>query len=366
MLAEPGTCPSAEQFVVADGQEWNADAPSFFSIDAALLDEYVSDPLLEGGCAYAASDVLTANNSASTYRNVTVLYLHLGEDGWRSSDELGDWAESAGGTSVGRTFADGSQEPDGSLFELPTEFSGWSGALLDMSNTLIDDVTPEFTQGEEGRLNFNLDEADVDALVSAGTAADGPTVILSDSWTDDNGYSYSVSLYAPAINVDMDTVDALPGKANLSYSIEFLGQIANTTAARNAPTPSLAVMPIWSSDSPVCSTEAATAAFGSNDVGMEERWCTVLGDGIDLFPSNPDGTETTSITAGDRPALSASGSRAVNDVEEASAESVATALKSPAAYVIGRTAGENLTECLVRNNFLMSTSTAETGCRLED
>ena len=78
------------------------------------------------------------------------------------------------------------------------------------------------------------------------------TVLLKDAWAQ-SGYSYKLDINSVTPTVEVDTLRAKPGKADISVSFEIKGTLINTTPQRIAPLPdTIAIEPLWSKDSPVC------------------------------------------------------------------------------------------------------------------
>lgn len=197
---------------------------------------------------------------------------------------------------------------------------------------------------------------------SPAPAVNPNTVELSDSWTDEVGYSYSVKVDSFSANTSVDTAGALPGKAVITYSYVVSGSVSNTTAGRIAPMPNYELIdPIWSAGSPVCGalSSSSNQAFASNEVALQTKYCSVLQGGAAISPKNASGTLAIGATV---PAVSMFGYKI--SVDEATAQVVAAALKTPEMWITARNSGAGWqTSCLVRSGaYYVTQSTGATGC----
>ena len=61
--------------------------------------------------------------------------------------------------------------------------------------------------------------------------------VLTYSWTNVDGYSYTFNLFVKNIGVSADTKNAKPNMAKITATYSIEGQIMNTTPNRNAPLP---------------------------------------------------------------------------------------------------------------------------------
>lgn len=189
--------------------------------------------------------------------------------------------------------------------------------------------------------------------------AAGP--LLTDTWTDDDGYSYEFSVLTAEGTASKDVANAKPGEANLTWSYTITGEVTNTTPERNAPMPSLRVEPVWPASSPVCSLGwlLIQPAFNSNTDGREEAWCT-LGNA----PWQPL-TDGNQIMMNETVAVNASVSNPIEvPAPEADADAIIAELQAPPMWAIARNTGENLlTDCLLSSGgYYLSVATGDTGC----
>lgn len=113
------------------------------------------------------------------------------------------------------------------------------------------------------------------APTGVGGAA-APTVttgiLLDDSWTTSDGYSYRVVLYRPvAPQTTLDVANAAPGRADLSFVLKVSGTIFNLTAGHNAPVPDgLRVAAGWARPNIVC--DALDASMADN-AELNDSYC---------------------------------------------------------------------------------------------
>lgn len=286
----PDGCPTAEDFSGAyvDDPQW-ADG-----LTVEHLDSDVSATLPAGGCAYAEHEVRTAGDGASTYRRVYVWYFNLGEPGKTTTAELAAWAVAAGGA----VSAD-----DEDNYDLPTSFSGWSGADLVMvdgegsSFGWAEDVIPEFTQGANGRVEFMLGSDRVGALVAAaasgGDAPDSMTGIIA---IDNTERSYGSIGAITLTAVDPDTGASTATRTfNFPTDVVPVINAGNPYFARQAFDPGLQRI-------------AATQTF-SSDGSAHAGWVTATGQFVDVTAAVAgDQSDFSSAITHTSPAFGADGS----------------------------------------------------------
>lgn len=212
------------------------------------------------------------------------------------------------------------------------------------------------------RTNCDGDYSVAEAATEESPApADEPSPpVLTDTWTDNDGYTYSFTLDTAAAEATKDVANAKPGEANISWSYTFSGTVTNTTPDRNAPSVELKVQPMWAAGSSLCSLigPLVDRAFDSNTAGREEGWCTRTNFPFSLSTSGDipmDGLATVQTSGGSVYAIA---------VPEANAEAIMAELKSPTLWAVARDQGDGrLTDCLLASGgWYLSKSTADTGC----
>lgn len=178
---------------------------------------------------------------------------------------------------------------------------------------------------------------------SAGaSAAPGAEVILTDAWTDSDGYSYSVALSQPTASVTSDVANALPGEVDLSWTYEFTGSITNTTPERNADMPNVYTSPMWPASSVICSTVlVGYTAFSTND-SQDEEWCSLPN------APYPLSIESSQLAVNESASIVTSISQGLPlSVPEASADQIVAEMENPPVWAFGRQTGG--TGCLLEN-----------------
>lgn len=208
---------------------------------------------------------------------------------------------------------------------------------------------------------------DVDTeIVEEEPEPEPPAVsMLTDQWTDDIGYSYSLEVDEPTISVSKDIANAAPGTANVTVNYEVTATISNTTSERNAPVPrDLKLEPLWDSTSVPCTllANAYYRGFASNTEGMSERWCSA-GSPLSLSSQYPEiSVDSTDVLIGTKQVTVA--------VPEDQAEAFMDAMQQPAIWALGRKGGENQDlyyGCLMESgSYYLSVATGDTGCPVQD
>lgn len=209
----------------------------------------------------------------------------------------------------------------------------------------------------------NHDAPSVVEEVEAEPTPVAPSAILTDTWADDDGYTYTFSLYTATGTATKDVANAKPGEAIITWSYSLAGEVVNTTPERNAPIPNyLRIIPVWPADSPLCVLGLAGIqwAWDSNVPGMEESWCTVMNTPFSLSNLNADEipmNSTLPVTTDVTVALPF-------PATEADADAVVAALQSPVGWAVARDTGEGrMTNCLIDSgSFYLSVATIDTGC----
>lgn len=205
----------------------------------------------------------------------------------------------------------------------------------------------------------------------AVTTPAAPSLSLTDSWTDSNGYSYKLTLDTLTSSSTTDTANALPGKADVSYTYTASGTLENTTAQRNAPYPvgalgpsSILVEPVWTAGAPACSGSNTYPAWSSNTPGRADAHCTVVGTPLTVEPTTPDSSGSAQdIPMNGSVAVSATFTNSTT-VAQSAAPATSTSLNTPTLWALGRADGAGLLQdCLLASGGIyLSVSTAPTGC----
>lgn len=307
VYAIPEGCPTAEEFSQARFGENDRLDP----IDFALLNAEVNPPMPEGGCAYTRRQVGTADNSASTYRQVIVHYFNIEEPGRRTSAEMRDWGISGGGTPtaiVDFETGEATGEFSETALTLPIEFSGWTDSTVfwregeDLGFWLDQDVIPAFIQGAFAQLSFSMDEERVNALVEAsqsGAVVADPVTALSQglaaafsstfSIADDEGYTADIAISGRLQPWTSDVVDAPPGEFNAVASADVAGTQTNTTPARNVAFNGVAVVVLYPRGPEGCVDSVGVSAGN----GSGSTYCFVELGRLPTAALGPDEVQTT-------------------------------------------------------------------------
>ncbi|CAN5160779.1 hypothetical protein BH11ACT4_BH11ACT4_24570 [soil metagenome] len=181
-----------------------------------------------------------------------------------------------------------------------------------------------------------------------------PSLSMPLPWTvsieDRQGYTYELTLNSASIAFTEDTVNALPGKTDITYIYDIQGSLLNTTPGHNAPIPTeLLLMPIW---------DSGLTDFCSEWVSKEvaKGYCTLFTQGIEF--EAVDGVAQIPVK-GQTPIQAVFGRVAHYPEDQvAAAESV---FANPAGWVIGwpESSAKN---CLVRTSVWFLAETIHTGC----
>lgn len=201
---------------------------------------------------------------------------------------------------------------------------------------------------------------------STPTPTPTPTVRLADSWSNNEEYSYEVTLEPTAVSVTTDVADAKPGYAILEVSYGFTGLLKSTTVGHNAPYPDLIAVPLWVAGSPACSVSNVadintyTAATGPGVPQVCEIGATAFGGIPMVLPTGPDSKSTVIPPGGVFDVGVSYGFKLT--VTEGDAATLTTVFEQPSVYAIARDEGPLGTRCLAMNGFWVSVATGPTGC----
>lgn len=170
--------------------------------------------------------------------------------------------------------------------------------------------------------------------VEEGGSSPVADVILTDTWTDDIGYTYSFELQRPQATVASDALNAKPGYVLIDWMYTSLGELSNQTPDRNAPLPSLQVQPIWSSSTALCAYASPDdhnfrQGLSYPDSDNEDQWCTLAASLEKLH-----GPDTIDVD-GSAP-VENTGTRNQLEVPEDLADALIADLKAPTGWVLGR------------------------------
>lgn len=200
---------------------------------------------------------------------------------------------------------------------------------------------------------------DVAAYLQGDSSTLPAPAALADSWTDSQGYSYSLKLQATTPVVTADVANALPGKVDISAALSMTGTLTNTTAGKNAPMPSVVAQPVWTSTAPTCTGAYHSDAFASNNAGVATSFCAISGD-PGLVTPIAGGTQ---IAAGSSVDVRVLVSNKITYPQVSQAQALAS-LASPTAWALARNEGQGLLYgCLMMSGgYYVSTSSAPTGC----
>ncbi|MYV31004.1 hypothetical protein GQ649_27700 [Rhodococcus sp. DSM 6344] len=190
------------------------------------------------------------------------------------------------------------------------------------------------------------------------------SVVLSDKWSDFDGYTYEFTLNEPnSMRISADTVNSRPGEVTLEVEVLLEGTVTNTTPARNAPMPTdLYAGGIWGYQSPVC----------MSDAGFDRRiegFCSI-GQAVELYPADSSKIQigrAAGLAPGESVQVISEWGRSNLVLKEADyTESLKNSLATPDAWIFGRpgrTEPQPLTSCLlVSGGNYLSVATVETDC----
>jgi len=298
----PDGCPSTGEMGLAF-----IDDPDFFEvIDASLLDSELTIALPAGGCGFARIDRANTDPGKAA-RTILVWYFNIGEPGKITRNQLVNWSRDAGGVPMVSTFGDVETTDESGLdFDLPIEFSGWTGATVAQKSgyLLTEDTIPEFTQGSTGTIIFTLDADRVAALVAASGNGDGsidPTTALAQgltasgrvelSVTDSEGYTFDAELSVKLDPYVSEIENSIPGEFDAVTRSNLSATITNTTGGRVARSPWFSVIAIYPDGSEFC-----TALGDLSDDAENETYCQVpLGV---FYPVDLDVGGSQEVTSG--------------------------------------------------------------------
>ncbi|MFE4951034.1 hypothetical protein ACFQ9V_13110 [Leifsonia sp. NPDC056665] len=307
----PTGCPTGKDL----GKSFLDKPDQYVAIDFKLLAGQVAKPLPDGGCAYIDGDVHTSNNSTNTYRQIAVWYFNVGSPGKQNAKELAAWAVSAGGTPA--VTSDAGVTPQttdqtGLNFDLPESFTDWTGGTLSQVDGVSTKwgwnpkIIPEYTQGAQAQIEFNIYSEKADAILKAsktGTGAQDPTKMLSQglaatftttvSITDQQGYTAKATINGTLQPWTKDVANAAPGKMNPVSVAALNATVTNTTAQRNTTTPPMTVVAVYPASSAVCGSGRGGSIYTRN--GSTSTYCGVDLGSLDKAALTPDGTQTLAM-----------------------------------------------------------------------
>jgi hypothetical protein len=268
----PEGCPSPAEFATAS----TGASRTYEGIDLTLLNTYLETPLPDRGCAFASTEVRSAESSSSTYRMVEVWYFNLEESNNPSWDDLALWAESAGGTEIDEVRWN---------FDLPESFSGWTGSWIanglsdDGSWAWSEDAIPEYTQGKMASAWFGLDEEEVTSLIDAqesGVDPGDPTSFLANGAAipltgsidavNEEGYSWTIDLDGQMEPFISEVADSIPGEFTATTTVSYAGSATNTTPGRNADGAGARVIALYAAETDLCRTKLSNGALSSDEI----------------------------------------------------------------------------------------------------
>lgn len=208
-------------------------------------------------------------------------------------------------------------------------------------------------------------ETETETEVEAGLdlVPEGPhEPLLTDRWTDPDGYQYQFNLLSAWMSVTKDVLDARPGYANIRSVVYIDGELENLTPERNAPmTDALRIGPVWSAESTICNIDAGPIEeYGPGDGDAPQPWCHLRSAGHSL-----DTLETT-VPVGSALLLEAGRGTIdfpwILEVPEELADAVVADLEDPTIWVISRDEGDGLQGCRSSGGFYPSQATGDLGC----
>ncbi|EEN87721.1 hypothetical protein RHOER0001_5302 [Rhodococcus erythropolis SK121] len=190
------------------------------------------------------------------------------------------------------------------------------------------------------------------------------SVVLSDKWSDFDGYAYEFTLNEPnSMRISADTVNSRPGEVTLEVEVLLEGTVTNTTPARNAPMPTnLCAGGIWEYQSTVC----------MSDVGFDRRiegFCSI-GQAVELYPADSSKIQigrAAGLAPGESVQVTSEWGRSKLVLKGADyTESLKNSLATPDAWIFGRpvrTEPQPLTSCLLMSagNYLSAVA-VQTNC----
>ncbi|MBM9458747.1 hypothetical protein JK386_02440 [Nocardioides sp. zg-536] len=307
-------CPSVEDYDIATGV--GGDELSHVSVDVPLLSGYVAAALPDGGCGYAEVEASQSDSSENMSRRVNVAYFNLGENGQPTFDDLRDWAGTVGASDLGEDVdAGGPLQPDGTFFNLPSDFSGWTPGWLEQTErgdaTYQQSAIPEYTDRPGAVVSFLLGESDVDAVELASTGdedadydpvtamASGLDATFAGSFdvTDLDGYTLDIEVSGSLSPFTSELANSKPGQFEALGYASASSFATNTTEGRDAPIPEFSLVAIYDINSDFCGGDGYLSRAG--DSWQDPSFCQV-GIGIHRPGTVSAGSQTDEeIGAGD-------------------------------------------------------------------
>lgn len=308
VLAEqpaPEGCPTVEDFTTAyffdDSSEEYAN--TFEVANPALFNPYLTSALPEGGCGFVRTEPGISNSGSGTaYRNVKVVYFNLGQPKRPVSDDLRRWAMDLGGLSDG-------DPTESDHFELPQDFSGWTGSSLHFTGingvTFGEETIPDYTFGEQAIIEFALDEESVVSVVAnTDTSAPGqevdPVTAMAEglpasfSTTFDiensDGYTADIELSGSLFPFTSEPADSLPGEFEAVSSASFQATATNTTNGRNTPVTDVQLVALYAGRSAACTGYNGVSKAG--DSWQATSFCAIALGGTQETELMPDEAAT--------------------------------------------------------------------------
>jgi len=195
--------------------------------------------------------------------------------------------------------------------------------------------------------------------------------MLSDSWTDEDGYSFKFELQTTVATAKKDTANAKPGLADIYYDFKIAGALTNTTPQRNANVhDKVSVEPLGPATSAICKTGIQTQPAFSYDNTADDNWCTLNTSPMrfDLSPGPIEmgGTKAISTDWDNTPAVTggAFSNYPKFSVPEGQADAVIADLENPTGWAFARQSGTDLkgAHCFVNASTYLTKSTISTRC----
>lgn len=174
------------------------------------------------------------------------------------------------------------------------------------------------------------------ALTDSGLAR------LKDSWTNQDGYKYSLAISDLEQAIVPDLANAKPGEVNVTATYRVVADVSNATPGRNAPLPVIGISPAWKKGGVVCE---ALKQQGVNVIAFESQagdpgYCNLGGMKLFLSPeANIPAQGKTVFTAEIETKLS---------FDEAATKTARSSLTSPDFWFLTRAETDtNTTDCTI-------------------
>ncbi|MEI4745882.1 hypothetical protein [Rhodococcus erythropolis] len=197
--------------------------------------------------------------------------------------------------------------------------------------------------------------------------------VLTDSWTDREGYSYEFALTKPsAPQVTIDVANSRPGEINLKAKYTYTGSLKNTTQGRNAPFPNeYRASTVWKSDAPVCQADYPQSAWSTSHGNPElsEAFCSGSEGGAEFQPADVSSELYPKLPIDGALKIQATYTANMTFADTVDVDALKQSFNDPFAHVLARsdlTKPVPMTSCLLKSGGIyVSAATAETGCFVE-